>query len=33
MKRGAVVKDSIIMRHSRIGAGSTVDKAIIAGET
>ncbi|HIV26212.1 MAG TPA: glucose-1-phosphate adenylyltransferase [Candidatus Scatomonas pullistercoris] len=30
IEKGAVVKDSIIMRHSRIGAGSTVDKAIIA---
>ncbi len=30
IEKGAVVKDSIIMRHSRIGASSSVDKAIIA---
>ena len=30
IEKGAVVRDSIIMRHSRIGAGSTVEKGIIA---
>lgn len=28
--KGAVVRDSIIMKHSRIGAGSQIDKSIIA---
>ena len=30
IEKGAVVRDSIIMRHSRIGAGSSVEKGIIA---
>lgn len=30
IEKGAVVRDSIIMRHSRIGAGTTVEKGIIA---
>ena len=30
IEKGAVIRDSIIMRHSQIGAGTTVDKAIIA---
>lgn len=30
MKRGAVVRDSIVMRHSTIGENTQVDKAIIA---
>ena len=30
IEKGAVVRDSIIMKHSRIGAGSQIDKSIIA---
>ena len=30
IEKGAVVRDSIIMRHSRIGSGSSVEKGIIA---
>ena len=30
IEKGAVIRDSIIMRHSHIGAGTTIDKAIIA---
>lgn len=30
IQKGAVVKDSIIMRHCRIGSGCKIDKAIIA---
>lgn len=30
IEKGAVVKDSIIMKHTRIGAGSHIDKSIIA---
>jgi len=30
IEKGAVVRDSIIMKHTRIGAGSQIDKSIIA---
>ena len=30
IEKGAVIRDSIIMRHSQIGEGTTIDKAIIA---
>ena len=30
IEKGVVVRDSIIMKHSRIGAGSQIDKSIIA---
>ena len=30
IEKGAVVRDSIIMKHSRIGAGSQINKSIIA---
>ena len=30
IEEGAVVRDSIIMKHTRIGAGSQIDKSIIA---
>lgn len=30
VEKGAVIRDSIVMRHSRIGEGTHVDKAIIA---
>ena len=30
IEKGAVIRDSIIMRHSRIGEGTQIDKAIIA---
>lgn len=33
VEKGAVVRDSILMRNSRIKAGSVIDKAIIAEET
>ena len=30
IEKGAVIRDSIIMRHSTIGSGTQVDKSIIA---
>ncbi len=32
IEKGAVVRDSIIMKHARIGAGCVIDRAIVAEE-